>query len=639
MHKRHRSNSGLTLFILFFCTLFSLYYINNLYSGSVDVAHVYALIYRLNSDFVLNGQYDPSLGEMNFYPQGSHLIAVIVGKLLGSVYLGMQFTAFFSSILTWVLIFSILSFLPRNIFLLASFLVTIFSLFFSLIFPYPIHGDEIVSNFFYSQSVGFTLGYLCICFSLYLGVFNKVSMKTNSVFIFMSSYILEYFHLLPALLLLSVSLGLLSLDFLEQRKKTAIKVIFYFVAIIVGILLFYMNPAFQSMRQIADNDGAMNLGVAKYPAALIISCGTVLVMSLLMLKRYYNSGKLFSYLALKYISIYGVAAAALCLLQFFLLHFFSIGSNYAVKKYSLVIDTIFIIQLSILLAFNLKRIRLIDSIFANLNKKRLFGLNTTIIILAPVLILMALLHGQFVYEQSSKIVEYESDIQHLMKLNAHPSDNLIVKGTDKNTINYMLSIAILKTPREIAIPDVLLSNKINYTALENLVVIGDAKESDCTISHYGSASLLDAKCNIRLKNRCTQTFDLSGDELSLSNVLNSGFGAGEKDGRWSTENEAIFQCNNDVGKLNNLTINAMPFINNGLKKQRLKILVNGITKIDTSFDQSKIEQIVVPIDEFSASKKLTISFEMPDAKSPKELGINKNDGRKLGFFFTEINVK
>ena len=203
----------------------------------------------------------------------------------------------------------------------------------------------------------------------------------------------------------------------------------------------------------------------------------------------------------------------------------------------------------------------------------------------------------------------------------------------------MLSIAIVKTPREIAIPDVLLSNKINYTALENLVVIGDAKENDCTISHYGSASLLDAKCNIRLKNRCTQTFDLSGDELSLSNVLNSGFGAGEKDGRWSTENEAIFQCNNDVGKLNNLTINAMPFINNGLKKQRLKILVNGITKIDTSFDQSKIEQIVVPIDEFSASKKLTISFEMPDAKSPKELEINKNDGRKLGFFFTEINVK
>lgn len=639
MLKRHRSNSGLTLFILFFCTLFSLYYINNLYSGSVDVAHVYALIYRLNSDFILNGQYDPSLGEMNFYPQGSHLIAVIVGKLLGSAYLGMQFTAFLSSILTWALILSILSFLPRNIFLLTSFLVTIFSLFFGIVFPYPIHGDEIVSDFFYSQSVGFALCYLCICFSLYLGVFNKVPVKVNIAFIFLSSYFLEYFHLLPALLLLSVSFGLLSLDFLEQRKKTAFKVVFYFVAILIGVLLFYMNPGFQSMRQIADNDGAMNLGVAKYPVSLIISCCVVLVMSLLMLKRYYDSGKLLSHLALKYISIYGAAAAALCLLQFFLLHFFFIGSNYAIKKYYFVIDTLFIIQLSILLAFNARRIKLINSVFVGLNKKRLFGLNAVITVMSPVIILASLFNGHFVYEQSSKIVEYENDIQHLMKLNAHLGDNLIVKGTDKNMINYMLSIAILKTPREIAIPDVLLSNKINYNALENLVVIGDAKESDCTISHYGSASLLDAKCNIRLKNRCTQTFYFSGDELSLSNVLNSGFGSGEKDGRWSTGNEAIFRCNNDAGKLNTLTINAIPFVNNKIKKQRLRILVNGINKIDTSFDQSKLEQIVVPIDEFSASEKLTISFEIPDAKSPKELGMNKNDGRELGFFFTEINVK
>lgn len=605
----------------------------------MDVAHVYALIYRLNSDFILNGQYDPSLGEMNFYPQGSHLIAVIIGKLLGSVYLGMQFTAFFSAILTWVLIFSILSFLPKKKFWFSSFLVTIFSLFISLFFPYPIHGDEIVSNYFYSQSIGFTLSYLCIFLSLYLGVFNKVSTKANVAFVFLSSSVLEYFHLLPALLLLSLSFGLLLLDFLEQRKKTAIKTIFYFFAIIIGVLLFYMNPAFQSMRLIADNDGAMNLGVAKYPASLIILCCAVLVMSLLMLKRYYSSGNLFSYLVLKYIAIYGAAAAALCLLQFFLFYFFSIGSNYAVKKYFLVINTVFIIQLAILLSFNLKYTKLIGFDFIRLNAIRLFGLNAAIIMMAPVLILVALFHGQFVYEHSSKIVEYENDIQHLMKLNAHPSNNLIVKGTDKNTINYMLSIAILKTPREIAIPDVLLSNKVNYATRENLVVIGDSKFNDCTLSHYGSASLLDAKCSIRLKNQCKQTFHLYGDELSLSNVLNSGFGTGEKNGRWSTENEAIFLCDNNAGKLNLLTINAMPFINDRLKKQRLKILVNGVNKIDTTFYQSKSESIEIPINEFSTSNKLTISFVMPDAKSPKELGINKNDDRKLGFFFTEINVK
>ncbi|HCN7669524.1 TPA: hypothetical protein N6300_004674, partial [Escherichia coli] len=92
--NKHCYNKSVLLFVALSCSFFILYLINNIYSGSVDVAHVYSLIYRLDTEFILSGKYDPSLGEMNFYPPGSHIIAVIAGKVLGSPYLGMMFITY-----------------------------------------------------------------------------------------------------------------------------------------------------------------------------------------------------------------------------------------------------------------------------------------------------------------------------------------------------------------------------------------------------------------------------------------------------------------------------------------------------------------------------------------------------------------
>lgn len=639
MHKHYYSNSFFVFIILIVCVVFSMFYINNLYSGSVDVAHVYALVYRLSTDFVLSATYDTSLGEMNFYPPGSHLVAVIFGRLLGSAYLGMQFTAFFSVVTTWIFLFLILSLLPKQIFRISSFFTLLLTLLIGVVFSYPVHGDEIISNYFYSQSVGFAICYFCFFLILYSEIYLKINTKLNFALIFASSYTLEYFHLLPALLLLSVALGLIALDYIECKNKTVVKTLLYGAVLFAMFFIFYLNPAFQSMRQIADNDGDMNLGGAKYPLSLVFSSCTIMVLSQIILKKYYQLKENARFIVFKYIALYGAAAAALCLLQLILFYFFSIGSNYAVKKYFLVVDTILIIQISILLAYKLKNSTVLAVILNKNYIKEVTGLNAFFIIAPPLLVLSSLFYGKEIYEHSSKIVRFENDIQHLQELNYYPNENMIVKGTNKNTINYMFSTAILKTSREVAIPEVLLSNNVNYSLFDRLVVMGENKQSECIISHYGSASILDTKCTARLENQCTQTFLFSENNLSLSNVLSYGFGSGERNGRWSIDNKALFQCNNNDYKLTTITIKLRPFITNDSPIQHIKILVNGVEKVDTSFREPKEESIIIPIQEFSNSKKINISFIMPDSKSPKMLGINKNDDRKLAFFFTEINVK
>lgn len=637
--NKHCYNKSALLFVVLSCSFFILYLINNIYSGSVDVAHVYSLIYRLDTEFILSSKYDPSLGEMNFYPPGSHIIAVIAGKVLGSPYLGMMFITYLATFCIWCFIFLILSFLPVKKFYATALFTTLLVLFFGFELKYPVHANEIISNFFYSQLVGFALCYVIIWYGVCLQLKYQVKNLTIFVYLFISSYALEYIHLIPAVLIFSLGLGLIFLDFLESKINNLKYWFLYPAIILLSAFLFYNNPAFQSMRLIADNDGSMDLGNARYPSSMILISIAVIFLSLVLLRLFYSYKRAHGVLVLKYLAVYGFAAASLCLLQYCLYHYFEIGSNYAVKKYYLVIDSILIIQLSILLSFYISRIKIINTVLNFICNHKRSGYALISIAVLPLLILLPLFHGKYVYDYASNIVKYENDIRHLVKLSDYPADKMIVKGLNKNTLEYMFSTAIMRVPREIALPESLLKNNVNYALFQRVIDIGDMKNSQCAISHYGSATLLDTKCLSLQVNKCNQLFDFSDNKLIMTSVLRNGFGDGENTGRWTNNTNATFECNNDAKDIKEIVINFRPFITEKVEKQRLKVFINGKNKGEFVYNDPSDASIILPIAEVSQSPILKVSFEIPDAKSPKELGLNPDDDRKLGFFFKNIEVR
>ena len=57
---------------------------DSIWTHSVDLAHHYALAFRISENWTLVGTDDPTLGEMNFYPSTSHALAAIVGLFFNS---------------------------------------------------------------------------------------------------------------------------------------------------------------------------------------------------------------------------------------------------------------------------------------------------------------------------------------------------------------------------------------------------------------------------------------------------------------------------------------------------------------------------------------------------------------------------
>jgi len=100
---------------LFLLGTFILFNIDSLWSGSVDLAHHYALAYRISEQWWLTSIFDPTLGEMNIYPRGGHIIAAIVGAFFNSTFIGIQLTTLASVAIIWLSILAILNGMPQRI--------------------------------------------------------------------------------------------------------------------------------------------------------------------------------------------------------------------------------------------------------------------------------------------------------------------------------------------------------------------------------------------------------------------------------------------------------------------------------------------------------------------------------------------
>ncbi|EWS65941.1 hypothetical protein Y695_00797 [Hydrogenophaga sp. T4] len=630
-----------TKWLVITCGLLTLYYVDSMWSQSVDLAHHYALAFRISEQWTLASQNDPTLGEMNIYPRVSHIIAAIIGTMTGSIFLGIQIATLLSLALLWLGTILTLNTLRTKLAIASTLLFVTLIALNAISLKLNTHGHEIIGNFFYSQLMGHSVLLLSIPASIYIE--KKFGIVRSVMFLTALMLANAGIHLLPALEMLGMILGLL-LIYVFFNKESDIQFRYRLtIAISIGFASTFsilIHPSFSAMRSLSENNGGLLLHNISYPYGLGFLCFVVFFSSLAILFCWIHDIHRAENSALKYISFYGGTTAALCLLQF-LLTKLGYGSDYAAKKYIFGLSTALLLNTSILLSLFIDRLYL-DRNFTYFSSFKSYVLLGSLCIL-------------FFYSIPTKKMLDTSDVvsieRKLVELSsttippATPGKSNVVVGLENmpNTINYMFSIAVLKTVRDIAIPDVLAQNAPsipkNYSYIASSYQNTKFGAGDCNSLSKTDISIISSNCleeRYSKASDCRAGFDFSAGSGVPASLL-QGFGTSEKRGRWTNGKLASFSCNNLGAPLTRVKLDIAPFIAGIIKSQRLGISINGIqsTPLELSAARDFRNPIVIEIPKEVESKRYSISFEIPNAASPKSLGLSE-DNRELGFRLRSI---
>jgi hypothetical protein len=128
---------------------------------------------------------------------------------------------------------------------------------------------------------------------------------------------------------------------------------------------------------------------------------------------------------------------------------------------------------------------------------------------------------------------------------------------------------------------------------------------------------------------CKGLFDFTNDGRVPDNAL-QGFSVAEPHGRWTDGNEATFVCTlptRDEKPPATVRITTWGYVYSG-HSQRAIISINGLKATEVRFGPGNDREVIeLPLPS-SPGNKLSIEFFLPDAVSPRELGMN-SDPRKI----------
>lgn len=632
----------LICFALLGC-VFIAFNIHSAWSLSVDLAHHYALVARISEHHAFSGVIDPSLGEMNYYPRASHLMASVAAVFLKSDFLGIQCVSLISIVLLWGSILYLISLLPGKIAGVSALLLGSVLIFNQYFVGLEVFGFEVLGNFFYSQLVA----QAAVTVVIAIGVFLEIRKRQVLSYLIISFFVvfITSIHLLPALELFATLLGLIFLDVLGRvlsKKNFKISAIVFIIIIALAVLGVYFNPAFKAMRQISENNGGLELAYVSYPLGLGALCILASCMSVAMLTvSYKSSGP--AAVAIKYFSLYGAGVSALCLVQTLLVHF-GMGSEYAAKKYAFGLFSFLVVSVVGFVAAGLCR-------FSPDNP---FGKTTSHwVFLASTLLGFTLLLAGAVPPRSNvavdEIVIVEQNLNEMARRALPPAGNgrsnvAIALPNMAQTVNYMFSIAALNTLRTLAIPDVLISSSLTDLHNYGYIVTGIGSGYDkgqCRVNSGQSLAVIDSQClagEVQRADICSGLIDFSSAGL-LDTKRIEGMGHAEETGRWTVGPDASFTCLAGGKRVTEATLDLQPFLAGRLKSQHLRISVNGDLVLDKVFAYDVDNgPVVIKLPEINEGAGYKLAFSTPDAVSPKALGISTDD-RPLGFFIRSIVFK
>lgn len=637
--------SKLTVYLMLMATvLLVLLNIDEMWGRSVDLAHHYVLAFRLAEQFNLSSAYDPTLGEMSYYPRLSHMLSAIVGMLVGSTLLGIQLTALASLFIIWFCYVYLVGTLPRALAIASIVFLTLLTFLNKRVFHLEVHGNEIIDNYFFSQLVAQSLAILVIVLAF---ISERKSGRWAAYFVLVAGIFIDTgVHLLPTLELLGTLSFVLLLDAIELRRSNAkwqlwlLPLLLVPACALAGVVI---NPAFSAMREIAENNGDLRFERISYPVGLIGICLSVLVLSGTIAWTYLRSNGAYASTALKYLSAIGLGMASLCLLQITLVQW-GFGSDYAVKKYGYGLLSLLLIYASLGLgALTVRGLRLEDRLA--------WRPNGVLVAVVTAGLFFCIANNSTPREARfdlSELVQTEQSMIGLLAggyIPAKPPRHDVVMGASPiSTFDYMFALAITRTPREDAIPEVLLAHELpDLSKYDNVVTTPGTRRYDSPQCRRNGNRLLvvnSADCLamlVREPEKCHGSFDFTNKgKLPVGSF--EGFSVPEDHGRWMQTKMARFTCKESTIAAKGMTVRVAPFFSGEHQRQRLAIKVNDTTVYEGVFvGGSPVEPIHVAV---PASNKhgYVIQFETPDAVSPKALGLGE-DTRELSFSLQDLTFE
>lgn len=609
---------------------------DKLWSMSIDLPHHYVLAYRLAEEWRLPVK-DPSLGGMNDYPWMAHALVAIVGTLLHSVFAGLQVVALLSLAGVWVAILGLLCNLPRQqaawtCIALAA-LVVVNGQFLGI----NLHGSEIVNNYFFSQLTAQALMFGALWSAAV--VERRRGWATAAATLGLWVQVIAFFHLLPALLLAGTAVLAMVLGLVMQVvRRTARRSSFLWSGALLVLMCaaVLVHPAFEDTRKIAANDGSLDLAFITFPVGVMSLALLSAVVALAQV--WIGATRSPAFAPIRYLGLYGLTTSGLCVLQLVALKL-GHGSAYSVKKYGFALTTFLAIALALAIGWGITRA---------LRGRRLdlplgHGATGVLVCSALGVIFMSVVPSAQLLH-ASDLTRLEQQLIHVrdIALPAPPPGKYDIAFDLQGfppQVSYMFSTAILRTPMDEALDDIMVSGSLTHGGdIAHVVTTTPPKPlagSKCQGATYGSLSVYSPDCFTVPTAPCKGTFDFAAHG-GLASTVFTGFSRNEPSGRWSEGHKATFSCIvQDPSAVREMVITAAPFMAGELKQQRIRVGIGANPAREYTVNDWR--ELVVPVGTMSRGR-LDVTFEFPDAASPASVGFNA-DARVLGFLVRSVGFR
>ncbi|WP_348694583.1 hypothetical protein [Duganella fentianensis] len=613
---------------------------DGLYAHSTDLGHHYALTARLYQDWSLPPGIDQSLGEMNFYPRGSHQLAALLGKLIGSPLAGMQLLAGLSIAVIWAAFSAVLLALPLRARWCCALLLAALLLGNSASLQLFIHASEIGGYYFYAQLVGHAGAALVLLAAMALER-RGTPAWCRHLLIIAGIALVALVHLLPASELLGLLGASLLLD-LCQRRPTPGQLAGSAALALLGALVFIKHPSYIGMKEIAANNGVLDLAYFGSMKSMALLALAVLALALLLAWRWraltqQQPAQASQSLGLKYLALYGVAVSGMCVLQLVALKLGQ-GSEYAVKKHIFALDSALLLLLALL-----PMLRNWQPQPTATQSERW----------AAHLLLLPLLAGLSCYavqpqgpkRDASDLVQLEQQLtlRRDLLLAATPARSVyVLQMTHSDTyLDYMYSLGLFRTSRQAAFE---MLKPLSEAQLDGIILTGQgstlSKLDQCALPGSSTAfPMLEAQCVSRALMAAQPLIELGSKALPPPCTIR-GFSFPEPGGRWSEQTSTSIQC--PLPQLNgqpprSVTLHASAFVEKG-HRQRLQVRVNGGAMQEFVFDAAHAQQQLTLALPAEPRNSIELVLTMPDATSPHALGLGE-DMRQLGVMLARLEFR
>ena len=645
----------LALAILMIASVGTAYLLRDtIYAFGADVIHHTALAEALRHVVVLPEASRGFLGEMFYYPSFSHRIASVWLNLGADPINALNLTAIGSVAALWLVLLTLVEQASRIALVLfaALSLVAIRTL-----SPGMLVGHEIISNFFYAQTVGDCV-FLVAAVAL-LMIASSEGGWACLAFGVIGIFVTAQFHLLAGMRLTLVAM--LALALIAYRRRTRERTLDN--AALVGLIALpaslALNPSFAAMRKIAEHEGVLNF-------ALPVSASTLLVTSMLVIagaatgiarqlhaereppvtaapqasdcperpiEPRANTMEAAQFI---YLIAGGVALGAAAQALLFML--FDMGSGYAVKKHTFGVLTLGLAAFSVIVGQRLE-VRRSSPI-----RQRSLTRSAVIIVGAYALLISALFIRPSVVDVARliqlwrNVVSTKAEIADAKQVGTP----LFISSSLPPVVNYYVTVALFNSPRDANAYGILESYRITDLDKISYVV---TEAGDNTFDRPACASHRRSGALAILATSCFEMASPVERGLSLYQVvhfaaggrgtqyLKSGWSQPESWGIWSIDEVAVLAvpvAENFPRERFALELVAQAFVPPQSPTRAVRVSVNGASPTSITFTQDKpVLTTTIPVDVLEDARVLEIKFAIAQPVSPAQFGLS-GDPRALG---------